>query len=196
MLMLPRLLNLDTALLTPRTVVRRFREGDGEALYNLMQDNYSRLNDHFPKTLQAANTMSNAELLVRRWLAQWHLQEGFSLGIWLNETAALIGMVRVFHVDWDIPKAELLYWLDKEHTQLGLMTECLGAVLPFAFEQLAIEKLSLRTAMDNVPSQRLARKCGFRREGDLRADFRKMSGELIDTMLFGLTRSEFLGTSA
>lgn len=47
--------------------------------------------------------------------------------------------------------------------------------------------------MDNVASQRLARKCGFRREGDLRSDYRRPSGELADTMLFGLTRPEYLG---
>jgi RimJ/RimL family protein N-acetyltransferase len=75
----------------------------------------------------------------------------------------------------------------------GLMTEALRVVQPFAFKQLVLEKLLLRTAMENVASQRLARKCGFRREGDLRGDFRKLSGELIDTMLFGLTRSEYLG---
>ena len=73
----------------------------------------------------------------------------------------------------------------------GIMTEVLLVTIRFAFTQLKLEKISLRTAMDNYASQRLARKCGFRREGDLRADFKKTSGEIIDVMVLGLTKAEW-----
>ena len=52
-------------------------------------------------------------------------------------------------------------------------------------------KLYIRTATDNYGSQRVARKLGFRREGDFRSDFRTPSGDLQDTMVFGLMAQEF-----
>ncbi|MCG8328725.1 MAG: GNAT family N-acetyltransferase [Chitinophagales bacterium] len=188
-----RLLNVDTALIAPRTVIRRFREGDGEVLYECIQDNYSRLYDHFPKTLEAINSKETAEIFVRKRLADWLLQKEYAMGVWHTKDANLIGMIRLLRIDWRVPKAEVGYFIDKNYGQLGLMTESMKTVLSFAFRQLELEKLSLRTAMENIPSQRLARKVGFRREGDFRADFRKLSGEVIDTMWFGLTKSEWMG---
>jgi len=187
-----RLLKLDTALIAPRTVVRRFREGEGEVLYECIQDNYSRLHDHFPQTMEEIKSQATAEFFVRKRLADWLMQREYCMGVWHTKDAKLIGFIRIFRLDWRVPKAEIGYFIDKNYGQQGLMTESMMVVLNFAFRQLELEKLSLRTAMENVPSQRLARKVSFRREGDMRADFRKTSGELIDTMLFGLTRSEWL----
>ncbi|MCB0567431.1 MAG: GNAT family N-acetyltransferase [Phaeodactylibacter sp.] len=188
-----RLFNVDTALVASRTVARRFREQEGDALYDLIQDNHSRLEDHFPKTMEMIRDKEHAEFFVRKMLASWLMQEEFAFGVWENKSAALIGMIRLFRIDWRVPKAELNYFIHKDHTGKGLMAESVKVVLRFAFHQLELEKIAIRTAMDNIPSQRLARKLGFRREGDLRADFKKPSGEVIDTMLFGLTRGEFLG---
>ncbi|MCB9039740.1 MAG: GNAT family N-acetyltransferase [Lewinellaceae bacterium] len=188
-----RLFNIDTALVAARTVARRFRENEGEALYDLIQDNYSRLEDHFPKTMEVIRDKESAEFFAREMLAGWLLQKEYAFGVWENKSASLIGMIRLLRIDWRVPKAELSYFIDKSFSGKGLMGESLKVVLRFAFHQLQLEKIAIRTAMDNVPSQRLARKLGFRREGDLRADFKKPSGEAIDIMLFGLTRSEFMG---
>jgi len=188
-----RLLNVDTALVAPRTVARRFREQEGEALYNVIQDNYSRLQDHFPNTLAIIRDKESAEFFVREKLAGWLLQQEYAFGLWENKSAALIGMIRILRIDWSVPKGELTYFIDKGHENKGLMKESAHVVLRFAFHQLELEKIIIRTAMDNTPSQRLARRLGFRREGELRADFKKPSGEVIDVMLFGLTRGEFLG---
>lgn len=189
--MLARLLDVDTALLSQRTVVRRFRENDGPAFYELLRDNHARLVDHFPRMLRELSDADQAEFFMRRKLSAWLLQEEFCFGLWENESAALIGMLRVFRLDWSLPKAEVSYFIDQNFGGRGLMTESMLHLLQFCFEQLEIEKLMLRTAMDNFNSQRLARKCGFRREGDLRTEFRRGGGELIDVMLFGLTRTEF-----
>jgi RimJ/RimL family protein N-acetyltransferase len=187
------LLDIDTAIITPRTVVRRFREGEGALLHECIQDNYSRLQDHFPLTLQEINSPEAAEFFVRKRLADWLLQHEYCMGLWHTRDARLIGLIRIFRIQWQVPKAETGYFIDKQYEQKGLMTEAMKAVLDFTFRQLNIEKLSLRTSVENIPSQRLARKAGFRREGDIRADFRKLSGELIDTLHYGLTRAEWMG---
>ena len=185
------LLNIDTALLTPRTVVRRFREKEGVVLYELIQDNHSRIADHFPHTLKEIKSKTDAEFYIRHKFAAWLLQEEFCFGIWDNNSAKLIGFIRIFSIDWHVPKAEISFFVDQKYAQKGIMTEALYHTIKFIFEQLKVEKLVMRTATDNYAAQRLARKCGLRREGDLRGDFRKLSGELIDLMLFGLTKAEF-----
>lgn len=185
------ILDIDTAILTKRTVVRRFREGDGTAFFELLQENHSRLTDHFPHLIRKVNNKEEGEFYVRRKIAAWLLQEEFTFGIWDNDSARLIGAIRLYHLDWETPRGELNFFIDQSFSGRGLMTEALAACVRFSFLQLKIRKLQLRTAMDNYAAQRLARKVGLRREGDLREEFRRPGGELIDVMLFGLTYSEF-----
>lgn len=185
------LLSVDTALLTKRVVVRRFRENDGAQLYDLLQANRVYLEDAFPSTLNENSSKEKSEWYVRVRFARWLLQEEYCFGVWDNESAKLIGFIRLFRIDWHIPKSEVGFFIDRDFSSKGIMTEVLLVIIKFAFTQLKLEKISLRTAMDNYASQRLARKCGFRREGDLRADFKKTSGEIIDVMVLGLTKAEW-----
>ena len=71
------------------------------------------------------------------------------------------------------------------------MTEVLARAQRFAFRQLELEKLYYKVLSDNYGAQRLARKVGFSREGDLRNEFRKGSGALVDVMRFGLSRETY-----
>jgi RimJ/RimL family protein N-acetyltransferase len=191
--MLSKVLDIETALITPRTVVRRFRENDGQAFFPLFQENMSMLQDRFPKIVDLLPDKEQIELFVRRQLALWLLYQEFTFGIWSKDTALPIGYVRLTNLDWTVPRGELLLFLDRNCHQKGIMTEVLLQVINFSFEQLKFEKLSMRVESDNYPAQRLARKCGFQREGDLRSEFRKISGETVDLMVFGLTKSKISG---
>lgn len=185
------LLHIDTAILTKRTVTRRFRENEGNQLSELILNNHQFIADHFPKTVKAITDDTSAEIFLRKKIAAWLYQEEYCFGIWENEKAKLIGFIRIFKIEWDVPKADLGYFIDQNYGGQGIMTEVMQRIIQFAFNQLGIERLRIRTAMDNYASQRLARKCGFRREGDLRGDFKKPNGEIIDVMIFGLLKSDF-----
>jgi RimJ/RimL family protein N-acetyltransferase len=182
------LLNIDTALITPRTVVRRFRENDGQNYFKLFQDNQDLLENRYPPILDVLPNQDNIELFVRKKLASWLMQEEFCLGVWDKDSAVPIGLILITNIDWNVPNGELFMFLDKNRHQKGIMTEVLQKVIQFAFEQLRMEKLTLRTESDNFAGQRLARKCGFSREGDVRSAHRRPSGELVDLMLFGLVK--------
>ncbi|MCB0649912.1 MAG: GNAT family N-acetyltransferase [Saprospiraceae bacterium] len=182
------LFDIDTALVGRRIVVRRFRENEGSALYQLIQDNYTMLYDVLPKMVEECISKESAETFVRRKIADWLLDKAYCFGIWETKGAELIGYIEVFGIDWHIPKGELAFFIDMQHKEKGIMTEALKKVTEFSFNQLQLEKLAFRVAMDNYPAQRLARKCEFSREGDLRNEFRNKSGALIDAMLFGLPK--------
>lgn len=189
--MQPQLFNIDTALITNRLTIRRFREGDGLALYDLVQQNQSLIQEHLPVLADEITHPERSEAFVRRKMAAWLLQEEFVMSIWRNDEADLVGLIGLTDFDWYIPKAEVNYFLDHRQVGKGLMTESMARLIPFAFKQLGLEKISLRALADNNASQRLARKVGFRREGDLRAEHRKLAGGLVDIALFGLTREEY-----
>lgn len=181
------LLDIETALLTNRTVFRRLREGEGSTFYKLFQHNYVRLKDYFWDLSEKVNSEAGCEFWVRDRLAAWLRHEAYFFGVWDKDSAQLIGFITLENIDWSIPRSEVQFFIDKDFAQQGIMTEVLNKLVEFAFDQLKMQKLAIRAAMEYYPPQRLARKCGFNREGDLRAEYRKPSGEMMDIMLFGLS---------
>lgn len=186
--MTPALFQIDTVLITPHTVIRRFREGEGAAFYDLLDNNRSRLEELFAPSVSPVNHAEECEMLVRRKLAAWLLQESFAFGVWHFQTAKAIGYIELFNVALEVPRASIHFFIDRDYEGKGMMTEVLQEVIRFGFRQLSLERIDLYTASDNFPAQRLARKCGFRRDGDLRGYFRKPSGELMDVVLLSINK--------
>ncbi len=186
-----RLFHLDTALLSPRTVIRRLREEDGKAVYDLVYPNLSWLADFDPIWSQSIHTLADAEGYVRLQLAAWLTQEAYAFGVWDKHQAVLIGLVHLDNIDWQVQKAELAGFIAPEFSRKGIMTEVLLKLLYFAFDELQLQKITLKLDVDNYPGQRLARKCGFRREGDLRMERRKQGGEFGDILLLAAYAADF-----
>ncbi len=187
-----QLFNIDTALLTNRCVVRRFRENEGEVFHNLIYNNRDLLQDHFPLLVgEVAASVETTEVFVRERIANWLLQNDFAFGIWSNESTELIGYIHLFDINWEVPAAELSFFLDRDHLKDGIMTEALARVIRFGFKQLDLEKVYIKTLADNYDSQRLVRRVGFSREGDLRNEYRKPGGSLVDLIRFGFSRETY-----
>lgn len=186
-----KLFNLETALITRRTVVRRFRENDGAAFYELCSANSSILESTFPPVIALLENPEASEFFIRRKLSEWLLQESYTFGIWDKESTKLTGYVSIDQIDWSTPKGRLRFFIDKDATGKGLMTEILISVISFAFRNIGLEKLSLDVHTENFSAQRLVRKCGFQREGDLRGEYKRPSGDFVDVTLFGLTKSTY-----
>jgi len=185
--------HLDTALITNRTVTRRFREQDGEAFYKLFQENHSILEGVFPDWAASLKSQEDAERWVRSQLAAWLLEDSFSFAIWQKGPADMIGWIALENYRKDMADASLTGFMDHKNTNQGLMTEVLNSLLDFSFDDLGLEKVRLILASDNYAAQRLARKCNFAREGDLRIEGKKPTGERFDLVAFGFTRVDYEG---
>jgi RimJ/RimL family protein N-acetyltransferase len=182
------LFDLETVIITRRTVVRRLREQEGAALFELVRANTGLLEDLHPAVLPVFEDASAAEIFVRQRLAAWLLQEAFHFVIWDKERAQMIGYAAFDPVQWELPKARLNGFIDKQYQSAGMMSEVFAVLLPFGFQQLGLEKITLTTGTDNIAAQRLARRFGFVREGDLRGEYLKKSGESVDVLRFGLNK--------
>ena len=74
-------------------------------------------------------------------------------------------------------------------TRRGYATSAVTAVCRAAFVELGLERLEAATLPENVASQSLLRKLGFREEGYAR-QYLQIAGRRQDHLLFALLRSE------
>ena len=78
---------------------------------------------------------------------------------------------------------ELGYWLRREATGRGLMTEAARACVDFAFGRMGVHRMRCAAATDNMPSLRVIGRLGFRFEGIARqAEF--VGSRWLDHALF------------
>jgi RimJ/RimL family protein N-acetyltransferase len=82
------------------------------------------------------------------------------------------------------------YWCAKEARGRGLTSRALHLVARFGLEDLGLGRLELITDPDNVASQRVAEKVGFRREAVLRSHLLHPDGRRRDSVMFSLLPGE------
>jgi RimJ/RimL family protein N-acetyltransferase len=71
------------------------------------------------------------------------------------------------------------------------MSQALQILVADLYLATPLERLEARCAVDNVASQRVLEKVGFRREGLLRGYF-QLDGARIDNYLYSLLRGDLL----
>ena len=72
----------------------------------------------------------------------------------------------------------------------GICTEATARVLQVAFEELGMHRVSLRIAVGNIGSERVAEKLGFLHEGLLRDEV-KVGSTWLDHTVWGLLDREW-----
>jgi RimJ/RimL family protein N-acetyltransferase len=82
-----------------------------------------------------------------------------------------------------LKSAELGYWLGEPYWGRGIMTEAVKAVSPYAMRRFGLIRLEAPVFEWNPASMRVLEKCGFVREGVLRASAVK-DGQVIDRVLY------------
>ncbi|MFB1097354.1 GNAT family N-acetyltransferase [Terribacillus sp. JSM ZJ617] len=90
---------------------------------------------------------------------------------------------------------EIEFELGSTFWRQGFMTAALQELLHIGFDRLQLNRLEVKVNADNIPSQRLVRRAGFRQEGIIRQG-RKWDGKFQDVLLFSLLQSEFRSSAA
>jgi RimJ/RimL family protein N-acetyltransferase len=85
---------------------------------------------------------------------------------------------------------EMGYWIRTAEAGKGLATEASTRVLQLGFEELGLHRVTLRIAIGNTQSERVAEKLGFMHEGLLRKEV-LVAGEWLDHTLWALLDEEY-----
>lgn len=102
----------------------------------------------------------------------------------------IAGLVSLVRIEWEHHRAELGYWLGSSFQGRGLATKSCHCLLNYAFEELCLNRISLRSTQDNQRSIALANRLGFTAEGRLREALLKEEA-YQHLQLFSILRREW-----
>lgn len=182
-------IKLPDRLESPRLLLRRYQLPDASWLFEVFREERERLKNDFP-TRAAVEQEADAEVFLIHTLQQWRSRTALYFTVWDKEQRAYVGEVGLKEIVWSIPRGDISYFVVKKAEGKGIASEAVRTLVEFAFDVLHVNKLQIRCAVDNVRSQRVAERCGFIREGVLRADGVRPDGQLVDLIYFGMTPAD------
>ncbi|MFX0078830.1 MAG: GNAT family N-acetyltransferase [Candidatus Hermodarchaeota archaeon] len=182
---------LPEILESQRLLIRKYSEGDGKALFALLERNNNR-EFLFPNVEEVATikTVEDAETKTQRHKVEWETRKRFVLGIWEKTAIKYIGEIWIEPNKWEVPSFELGWFLDQGYLGKGLATEAARRSLEFLFHDLNAHKVIVITRDTNLQSMRLAERLGFEKEGHFR-EARIEHGTRYGLVYYGMLKTEF-----
>ncbi|KRF00358.1 GCN5 family acetyltransferase [Frateuria sp. Soil773] len=176
----------EIALRTARLRTRLLTEADVPALLEMYADPVvMRYWSHAPWT-----GPDQAMQMLARDRAQREQGEGLRLGVEHLADGRVIGTLALFNLSPSNRRAEIGYAQARRYWGQGLMHEILHAYVGHLFDAMALHRLEADIDPRNTASARSLERLGFRKEGHLRERW-IVDGEISDTALYGLLRSEW-----
>ena len=174
---------------TPRLILRRFQEGDGDFMYkNWASD---------PEVTKFLTWPTHPSVEVSRkinasWVASYEKPDYYQWAIVPKELGEPIGSIAVVEPNEKAESMEVGYALSRKHWGQGIMTEAFAAVIRYLFEEVGVLRVSSRHDPNNPASGKVMQKCGLKYEGTLRQSDWNNQG-ICDTAHYSILRHEFTG---
>lgn len=165
-------------------LLRPWNDGDVAAVHAACQD------PEIPRWIPVVPqpyTEESAREFIRR-AGEQGVAGNHQLAIVDARTGELLGAIGM-RVNATMKIGHIGYWVTRDARRRGVATRALRTLARWALEH-DYGRVELVTDPDNVASQRVAEKVGFRREGVLRSHLLHRDGRRRDSVMFSLLPGE------
>lgn len=166
--------------------LRLLEHRHAQMLFDLTVQNREHLRSFLP-WVPRMQAVSQTESFIKMGLEQFARHDGFQAGIFLR--GDLIGMTGLHYIRWDTLRTELGYWLSESAQGQGMATRTVRALCRYSFDELKLNRVEVRCAVQNTRSRRVPERLGFTQEGTLRRMERLEHG-WADWVVYGLLKGE------
>ncbi|MGE7769500.1 GNAT family N-acetyltransferase [Viridibacillus arvi] len=109
-----------------------------------------------------------------------------------KKTNQIIGSTRFLDIDCQHKRLEIGFtWLTPTKWRTPINTECKYLLLKFAFEQLSVNRVQIKTDHENKRSQAAIERLGAKKEGILRNHMIRPNGTIRNTIIYSIIDSEW-----
>lgn len=171
---------------TNRLILRPFESYDKEALFSMRTDPNIMEYIDVPRP----NTLDDVVPFLEKNMNQFSQKNGINWVITLKETGEFIGFVGIHKIDEQNHRGEIGYSLKPAFWGNGIMTEALNEVISFAFDSLKLHGLDANVNPENIGSQAILKKLGFKKEAHFRENF-FFDGNYLDSYIYCLLTSDW-----
>ncbi len=125
---------------------------------------------------------------IRQRLIDFEKNRGISLFILKNGRIA--GVLGARDINAADRSAEIGYWVSKNEQGNGLVTNSCRVFIKYLFKHLDLNRIVIKCATENIKSQAIPERLGFKKEGVLR-QAQCLHDRFVDTAVFSLLKEEW-----
>ncbi len=171
-------------------IIRPLEISDLKPYFDLVERNRRRLEDFFVGTVSRTSNLSETDFFLTELISKRAAKQYYPFVLIDNSVDEFAAFIDLKNLDWTIPKTEIGFFTDEKFTGKGLTKKALNFFLDYCFETFEFKKIFLRTHYTNKPTQAIAEKCGFVKEGIIRMDYKTTSGEIVDLIYYGILNNK------
>ncbi|MEL6813633.1 MAG: GNAT family protein [Cyanobacteria bacterium J06598_3] len=177
--------------ITQQASLRPLTTEDANELFALVDANRAYLRQWLP-WLDMNQTADDSLNFIKSSLERQQANNGFVSALCYDSRhgSRIAGLVGLNYIDWDNRLSGIGYWLSENQQGKGLITQACRAVIDHGFEQLALNRIDIRCATQNFPSQAVAKRLGLIYEGTLR-DAEWLYDHFVDHRVYSVIRREW-----
>jgi len=172
--------------------LRQLQKADAVTLFELIDANRAHLRQWLP-WLDITRSWRDSEAFIEDTAAKCVRGEGLVCGIW--QAVQLTGLVSFNGIDSMNRKAEIGYWLSDNCQGRGIMTKACKALMRYGYEQLGLNRITIRCGRENHRSRAIPKRLGMTLEG-IERQGEYLYDHFSDLEVYRLLRQEFYGPGA
>ncbi|CAH0277751.1 Putative ribosomal N-acetyltransferase YdaF [Peribacillus sp. Bi96] len=118
------------------------------------------------------------------------LAENKSVNTVIMYNGLIVGVAGYNQINWSNKTAYIGYWLGEGYQGNGIMTRVAKALTDYAFNELKLDKVEIRVAVENKKSRGIPERLGFVNEGCIRqAEW--LYDHYVDHIVYGMLAKEW-----
>lgn len=165
-----------TIIQTERLILRALRDSDAPIIMRLAGNpNISKTTRNIPFPYE--DGMAESWIESSRTMA--NTGKSLTYAIELEEDNILIGSIGLIEINKS--QAELGYWVGEQYWSNGYCTEATKALIKFAFESLALNKVKAEYLTSNIASGKVMKKSGMSYIGTIKKECRVGEIDSVDS---------------
>jgi RimJ/RimL family protein N-acetyltransferase len=157
-------------------VLRQAADADAEAALRMLSD---------PAVVQWMPADVHDLEAARRWCRRSADWDGHATFVVVDEAEALLGNITLVNIDVEQATGEIGYRVGQWARNRGVATTAVELATSWAFEAMALSRLTLFHSVANPASCRVATKCAYQLEGTLRSAMVAGDGRRYDLHVHG-----------
>ena len=170
-----------------RIELRSFVEKDAEDVFTAVKENYHHLRP-FLHWVTEDYSLESAYEFIRQTQTDFVEKKSQPLAIFYD--GKFVGVIGFVNFGWGSRHTEIGYWIVKNYEGKGIITKSCKALIDYAFNDLNMNRVEIRCAVENVKSRAIPERLNFQPEGVLR-QFLWRHTRFYDMAIYGVLAREW-----
>lgn len=159
-------------------------------LFEIIQNNRDYLSVFLPWVDHMAKEADFRDYILN---AIFKNQEHYEASFTIIYQGKAVGRIGLHHLNRHNKLGAIGYWIDQKKNGKGIVVKSCKRLITYGFEELGLNRIEIKAAVENLKSQAIPQKLNFKKEGILRqAEY--VNEKYLDLTLYSLLKDEYLAS--